>query len=229
VSAYARTDAEVDSVSTPQIRLLVADDQALFRRALVELLDRDPRLKVVAHVGDGLIAVQRAIELRPDVVLMDIRMPNLDGVEATRRILAAVPTIRILMLTAFETDRHVLQALQAGANAYILKDAEPEALISSIIAVHAGQRVVTGAAANRVVDMLTNSGPTRAYYDNLTPREIEILTLLASGLANKQIAHRIKISDKTVRNHISNIYEKVKVVDRSQAVLYAVRKGLVEL
>ena len=103
------------------------------------------------------------------------------------------------------------------------------ALISSIIAVHAGQRVVTGTAANRVVDMLTGNGPTRAYYDNLTAREIEILTLLALGLANKQIAHRIKISDKTVRNHISNIYEKVKVVDRSQAVLYAVRKGLVEL
>jgi DNA-binding NarL/FixJ family response regulator len=160
---------------------------------------------------------------------MDIRMPGLDGVEATRQILAERPAMRILILTAFETDRHVLQALQAGASAYVLKDSEPDALISGILAVHAGQRVVTGAAANRVVDMLTNSGPTRAYYDNLTPREIEILTLLASGLANKQIAHKIKISDKTVRNHISNIYEKVKVVDRSQAVLYAVRKGLVEL
>jgi DNA-binding NarL/FixJ family response regulator len=156
-------------------------------------------------------------------------MPGLDGVEATRQILAQRPGIRILMLTAFETDRHVLQALQAGANAYVLKDSEPDALISSIVAVHAGQRVVTGAAANRVVDMLTGSGPTRAFYDNLTPREIEILTLLALGLANKQIAHRIKISDKTVRNHISNIYQKVRVADRSQAVLYAVRKGLVEL
>ncbi len=215
--------------ATAPIRLLVADDQALFRRALVGLLNQDPRLEVVDQVGDGLMAVQRAIELQPDVILMDIRMPGIDGIEATRRILAVRPETRILMLTAFETDRHVLQALQAGANAYVLKDAEPEVVISSIIAVHAGERVVAGAAANRVVDMLTGSGPTRAYYDNLTAREIEILTLLASGLANKQIAYRIKISDKTVRNHISNIYEKVKVADRSQAVLYAVRKGLVEL
>ena len=176
-----------------------------------------------------MTAVERARQLEPDLVLMDIRMPGIDGVEATRRILAARPSTRILILTAFETDRHVVQALQAGANAYVLKDSEPVALISSIMAVHAGQRVVTGTAANRVVDMLTGGGPTRAYYDNLTPREIEILTLLASGLANKQIAFRIKISDKTVRNHISNIYEKVNVMDRSQAVLYAVRKGLVEL
>jgi DNA-binding NarL/FixJ family response regulator len=220
--------ADVAPVAT-QIRLLVADDQTLFRKALVEMLERSPRLTVVDQVGDGRSAVQRALELQPDVVVMDIRMPVLDGVEATRLILAERPATRILILTAFETDRHVLQALQAGASAYILKDSEPEALVSGILAVHAGQRIVTGAAANRVVDMLTNSGPTRAYYDNLTPREIEILTLLASGLANKQIAHRVKISDKTVRNHISNIYEKVKVVDRSQAVLYAVRKGLVEL
>jgi len=215
--------------SPGQVRLLVADDQTLFRRALVELLDRDPRLKVIDQVGDGQQAVRRARDLQPDVVVMDIRMPELDGVEATRQILADRPATRVLILTAFETDRHVLQALQAGASAYVLKDSEPDALISGILAVHAGQRVVTGAAANRVVDMITGTGPTRVYYDNMTPREIEILTLLAGGLANKQIAHKIKISDKTVRNHISNIYEKVKVVDRSQAVLYAVRKGLVEL
>jgi DNA-binding NarL/FixJ family response regulator len=228
MSATAPTAVDA-SPRTGEIRLLVADDQTLFRKALVEMLERSPRLTVVDQVGDGRSAVQKALELQPDVVVMDIRMPVLDGVEATRLILAERPATRILILTAFETDRHVLQALQAGASAYILKDSEPDALISGILAVHAGQRIVTGAAANRVVDMLTNSGPTRAYYDNLTPREIEILTLLASGLANKQIAHRVKISDKTVRNHISNIYEKVKVVDRSQAVLYAVRKGLVEL
>ncbi len=226
----AIANANVDAPpAAAQIRLLVADDQTLFRKALVEMLERSPRLTVVDQVGDGRSAVQKALELQPDVVVMDIRMPGIDGVEATRLILAERPATRILILTAFETDRHVLQALQAGASAYILKDSEPDALIAGILAVHAGQRIVTGAAANRVVDMLTNSGPTRAYYDNLTPREIEILTLLASGLANKQIAHRVKISDKTVRNHISNIYEKVKVVDRSQAVLYAVRKGLVEL
>lgn len=221
--------ATQNTVGAKPIRLVVADDQALFRIALVELLARDPRLEVVAHVGDGLQAVQRAIELHPDVVMMDIRMPGIDGVEATRRITTALPGTQVLILTAFETDRHVLEALQAGANAYVLKDSDPATLVSSILAVHSGQRVVSGSAANRVVDMLTGTGPTRKYYDNLTPREIQILTLLAQGLANKQIAHRIKISDKTVRNHISNIYQKVKVVDRSQAVLYAVRKGLVEV
>jgi DNA-binding NarL/FixJ family response regulator len=228
VSALQALAVETEP-AVAQIRLLVADDQTLFRKALVDLLERSPRLKVVDQVGDGRLAVKRALELQPDVVIMDIRMPGIDGVEATRLILAERPATRILILTAFETDRHVLQALQAGASAYVLKDSEPDALISGILAVHSGQRIVTGAAANRVVEMLTNSGPTRAYYDNLTAREIEVLTLLASGLANKQIAHKIKISDKTVRNHISNIYEKVKVVDRSQAVLYAVRKGLVEL
>ena len=219
---------EVRMAAAP-IRVLVADDQTLFRLALVEMLAKSPRLKIIDQVGDGREAVQRTLELHPDVVLMDIRMPGLDGVEATRQILAERPATRIMILTAFETDRHILQALQAGASAYVLKDAEPETLIEGIVAVQAGQRVVTGAAANRMVDMLTNSGPTRAYYDYLTNREIDILTLLVNGLTNKQIAHKIKISDKTVRNHISNIYEKVKVVDRSQAVLYAVRKGLVEL
>ena len=221
-------ESEARPIATRPIRVVVADDQVLFRVGLVELLARDPRIEVVGQAGDGLQAVQAVVALDPDVVLMDVRMPGIDGVEATRRVKAARPETQVLILTAFETDRHVLQALQAGANAYVLKDSEPATVLSSIVAVHSGQRVVTGNAANRMVDMLTGTGPTRKYYDNLTDREIEILTLLAQGLANKQIAHRIKISDKTVRNHISNIYVKVKVVDRSQAVLYAVRKGLVE-
>jgi len=229
VPALAKPANGVGPAAARPIRIVVADDQALFRKALAGLLSQDPRLEVIGQAGDGLTAVQLALELNPDVILMDIRMPGIDGIEATRRILAERPAVQILMLTSFETDRHILHSLQAGANAYVLKDAEPEVVISSIIRIHAGERVVSGTAANRVVDMLTGSGPTRAYYDNLTARELEILTLLASGLANKQIAYRIKISDKTVRNHISNIYEKLKLADRSQAVLYAVRKGLVEL
>jgi len=212
-----------------KITVLVADDQALFRGGLVRLFKEDERFEVVGVAADGQAAVDLALELKPDVIIMDIRMPVMDGIEATRRISAALPKSRVLILSAFETDSHVLQALQAGASGYMLKDAEPAAVLSSMVAVHAGERVVGSAVADRIVDMLTGSGPTRAYYDNLTAREVEILTLLAAGLANKQIAYRIKISDKTVRNHITNIYEKLKVGDRSQAVLYAVRKGLVEV
>jgi two-component system, NarL family, response regulator LiaR len=218
-----------EPTSEPRIRILVADDQSLFRGGLVHLLREDERFEVVGVAADGQKALELALELQPDVVMMDIRMPIMDGIEATKQISVQLPKTRVLILSAFETDSHVLQALQAGASGYLLKDAEPHAMISSIVAVHAGERVVGSAVANRIVDMLTGSGPTRAYYDNLTAREVEILTLLAGGLANKQIAYRIKISDKTVRNHITNIYEKLKVGDRSQAVLYAVRKGLVEV
>ena len=211
------------------IRVIIADDQSLFRGGLVRLFREDERFEVVGEAANGQEALDLAMELKPDVVMMDIRMPVMDGIEATTKIAAALPDTRVLILSAFETDSHVLQALQAGAGGYVLKNAEPHAVLSSVVAVHAGERVVGSSVANRVVDMLTGSGPTRAYYDNLTAREVEILTLLAAGLANKQIAYRIKISDKTVRNHITNIYEKLKVGDRSQAVLYAVRKGLVEV
>ena len=216
------------AVAAP-IRVLIADDQSLFRGGLVRLFREDDRFEVVGEAGDGKTALAMAAELKPDVVMMDIRMPVMDGIEATMAISKTLPGTRVLILSAFETDSHVLQALQAGAGGYVLKDAEPHAVLSSVVAVHAGERVVGSSVANRVVDMLSGGGPTRAYYDNLTAREVEILTLLASGLANKQIAYKIKISDKTVRNHITNIYEKLKVGDRSQAVLYAVRKGLVEV
>ncbi len=212
-----------------RIRVLLADDQTLLRTGLARLLNGDSRLEVVGEAGDGLQAVSLARELNPDLVVMDLRMPNLDGVEAARRILAEQPNTKVLVLTAFETDSYVLQALQAGVCAYVLKDAQVHAIISSIIAVMAGERVMASAVASRVLDMLTGKGPTREFYDNLTAREIEILTLVASGMTNKQIAYRTRISDKTVRNHISNIYEKLKIYDRSQAVLYAVRKGLVQV
>jgi DNA-binding NarL/FixJ family response regulator len=210
-------------------RVLIADDQTLFRSGLARLLDEDPRITLVGQAADGLDAVKKAAALKPDVVLMDLRMPGIDGAEATRQIVRDHPEIKVLILSTFETDNYVIQALRAGARGYLLKDAEPSAVASSIVAVLSGERVMAGAVANRVLDMLTGASTPKEFYDGLTPREIEVLKLMANGQANKQIAFNLKISEKTVRNHISHIYEKLHIYDRAQAVLYAVRKALVEL
>ena len=211
------------------MRVLVVDDQTLFRTGLTSLLNEDERVEVVGQGVDGADAVKQAVRLKPDVILMDLKMPNLDGIEATRQIMEALPGSKVLILTTFETDSQVIQALKAGASGYVLKDSTASAIVSSIVAVMAGERVMASAVANRVLEMLTGTTTPKEFYDGLTNREIEILKLLANGMANKQIAYRLKISEKTVRNHVSNTYEKLGIYDRSQAVLYAVKKGLVEV
>ena len=210
-------------------RVLIADDQTLFRSGLARLLAEDARITLVGQANDGVEAVKKAASLKPDVVLMDLKMPNMDGVEATAKIVAAQPEIKVLILTTFDTDNYVLQALRAGASGYVLKDAEPAAISSSIMAILSGERVMAGAVANRVLDMLTGASTPQEFYDGLTSREVEILKLMAMGQANKQIAFTLKISEKTVRNHISHIYEKLQIYDRAQAVVYAVRKSLIDL
>jgi DNA-binding NarL/FixJ family response regulator len=217
------------ATSTRTARVLIADDQTLFRSGLARLLDGDDRVTVVGEAVDGLDAVKLALALKPDVVLMDIKMPNLDGIEATRRIVTECPKTKVMMLTTFEADNHVIQALKAGASGYVLKDSQAGAIVSSILAVVAGERVMASAVANRVLEMLTGASTPKEFYDGLTAREVEILKMLATGMANKQIAYKLKISEKTVRNHVSNMYEKLNIYDRAQAVLYAVRKGLVEI
>ena len=217
------------TTTSRSVRVLVVDDQTLFRSGLTSLLSQDERVDVVGQAVDGADAVKQAAKLKPDVVLMDIKMPNVDGIEATRQVLEAVPGSKVLILTTFETDSQVIQALKAGASGYVLKDSSAGAIVSSIVAVMSGERVMASAVANRVLDMLTGTSTPKEFYDGLTNREIEILKLLANGMANKQIAFRLKISEKTVRNHVSNTYEKLGIYDRSQAVLYAVKKGLVEV
>ena len=217
------------SLNTQTVRVLIADDQTLFRVGLARLLEEDPRVEIVGQAGDGAEAVKLAGSVMPDVILMDLKMPNLDGIEATRQILAKHPSVKVLLLTTFEADNHVIQALKAGASGYILKDSKPDSIVTSLLAVMAGERVMASAVANRVLEMLTGTTTPKEFYDGLTGREIEILKLLAGGMANKQIAYKLKISEKTVRNHVSNMYEKLNIYDRSQAVLYAVRKGLVEI
>jgi NarL family two-component system response regulator LiaR len=225
----ATQPAATVGTTTRTARVLIADDQTLFRSGLARLLDGDDRVSVVGEAKDGLEAVKLAASLKPDVVLMDIKMPNLDGIEATRRIVSESPKSKVLMLTTFEADNHVIQALKAGASGYVLKDSEATAIVSSILAVVAGERVMASAVANRVLEMLTGATTPKEFYDGLTAREVEILKMLATGMANKQIAYKLKISEKTVRNHVSNMYEKLGIYDRAQAVLYAVRKGLVEI
>ncbi len=214
--------------ATRAARVVIVDDQTLFRTGLARLLDEDPRVEVVGQAKDGADLIDRVLSLKPDVILMDLKMPNIDGIEATRRIVAEHPEIKVLILSTFDADSYVLQALRAGASGYVLKDSQPDAIVSSILAVMSGERVMANAVANRVLDLLTGTATPKQFYDGLTAREIEILKLLATGLANKQIARRLAISEKTVRNHVSHMYEKLQIYDRSQAVLYAVRKGLVE-
>jgi len=226
--SIATPPADVQAPVRPA-RVVIADDQTLFRSGLARLLDMDERVTVVGQATDGLEAVKIALALKPDVVLMDVKMPNLDGIEVARRIITENPKIKVLMLTTFEADNHVIQALKAGASGYVLKDSQAGAIVSSLLAVVAGERVMASAVANRVLEMLTGTTTPKEFYDGLTAREVEILKMLATGMANKQIAFKLKISDKTVRNHVSNMYEKLNIFDRSQAVLYAVRKGLVEI
>lgn len=217
------------NLASRPVRVLVADDQTLFRTGLTSLLNADDRIEVVGEAADGVDALEQSLKLKPDVVLMDLKMPNLDGMKATRRIVEALPQIRVLILTMFESDIHVIQALKAGASGFVLKDSTPEGIVRSIVAVKSGERVMAGQVANRVLEMLTGKSTPQEFYDGLTGREIEVLKLIAAGMINKQIAYGMKISEKTVRNHICNMYEKLGIYDRSQAVLYAVRKGLVEV
>ena len=226
--AHAEETAS-ETVAKKAIRVLIADDQTLFRAGLARLLDEDPRVAVVGQAQDGGQAITQAAKLKPEVILMDIKMPGVDGIEATRKILEADPDVKIIVLTTLETDGQVIQVLKAGASGHVLKDSLPQAIVSAIVAVMSGERVMASKVAKRVLEMLTGSTTSKEFYDGLTTREIEILRLLANGMANKQIAHRLKISDKTVRNHVNHTYEKLGIYDRSQAVLYAVKKGLVDV
>jgi DNA-binding NarL/FixJ family response regulator len=225
-SGQATMVRDTDKQAVP---VLIVDDQTLFRAGLARLLESDPRVRVVGQAADGAEALKQVEALKPGVVLMDLKMPNVDGVEATRRITAQYPGTKVLVLTTFDADSHVIQALRAGASGYLLKDSQPSAIVSSILAVMVDERVLASAVVSRVLDMLTGAATPKEYYDGLTAREVEILKLLATGQSNKQVARRLEISEKTVRNHVSHMYEKLGIYDRSQAVLYAVRKGLIEV
>lgn len=212
------------------IRVLLADDEMLFRSALARLIQSEPDLQVVGDAADAEEACRRVEELQPDVVLLDLRMPKVDGLETMRRLKRLRPQLAVLVLTSFDSDSYLQDALRAGADGYLLKGSSPETLCASIRSVCAGSRPMSSAMWDRLVRLLASFGQeSKTTYDGLTTREVQIVRLLASGLANKQIAYQLNVSEKTVRNHISNIYQKLEISDRAQAVLYAARKGLVQV
>lgn len=208
------------------VTLVIADDRPLFRLGMRQLMELDSRLRVVGLAENGREAIEVAHRERPMVVLMDVRMPVLDGIQATAEIRRQHPEIRVLMLSNYASDGFVTRALEAGARGYLLKDADPEAIISGVLAVAHDELVMSGAVAERVLDLVTHRMTSEEMYDGLSARELQILEMLAAGLATKQVAFQLRITEKTTRNHIARIYEKLGVHDRAQAVLYAARKGL---
>jgi DNA-binding NarL/FixJ family response regulator len=208
-------------------RILIADDHTLFREGLRALLASVPDMEVVGEAATGEETLSKADDLQPDVILMDIQMPDLNGIEATRRILRAHPHIGIIMLTMFKDDDSVFAAMRAGARGYILKGADQTVLLRAVQAVANGESLFSPEIAKRLMHFFTNLTPTAptAVFPELTAREREILTLIAQGDTNADIAAALTISVKTVRNHVSNIFNKLQVADRVQAALRAREAG----
>lgn len=215
-----------------KIRILLADDHAVVREGTKELLEREPDLQVVAEASDGRSAVQLAIQQRPDVVVMDFAMPELNGIEATRQIKAVAPGIAILVLTAYDSDQYIFGFLEAGAAGYLLKDVNIDEVIKAIRAVHAGESVLHPAIARRVIDRFVLPGERRPEPDtleDLTQREMDVLKLAAKGMSNRAIADELVISVRTVQTHLNNIFNKIGVGSRTEAVIHALRKGWIAL
>ena len=204
------------------IRVLVVDDHAVVRRGLTELLDNEADIEVVGAAADGEEAVAMASSLGPDVVLMDLSMPEVDGVDSTRRILTQQPGLPIVIVTSFSERDRIIAAIDAGAVGYLLKDAEPDELLRGVRAAAAGDSPFSPKAARA----LLNLGGQRKAAQDLTPREREVLGLLSSGLTNKVIARRLGISEKTVKTHLTSVFSRIGVSDRTQAALWAQRNGL---
>jgi DNA-binding NarL/FixJ family response regulator len=206
------------------IRVLLADDHAVVRQGLRTFLDLQDDIEVVAEAGDGAAAVAAAARTDPDVILLDLVMPVLDGAGALRRLVEAESRARVIVLTSFGDDDKLFAALRAGAAGYLLKDVEPSELVRAIRAAHAGQSPLSPAIATRMVEEIAHGGT--AAPGELTPRELDVLTLIARGRSNKVIARELGVAEKTVKTHVSHILGKLGLSDRTQAALYAVRHGL---
>ena len=213
------------------IRILIADDQELVRTGFRVVLDAEPDLEVVGEAGDGFAALDAVETLRPDIVLMDIRMPNLDGIEATRRIAAGDGSPRILILTTFDLDDYVYEALRAGASGFLLKDARAEELQQAVRTVASGDALLSPAITRRLIESYTRRPPSTVHpapLAELTPRELEVLRLVARGLSNADIARELIVGDATIKTHVARIFSKLDLHDRAQAVVVAYECGLVQ-
>lgn len=215
------------SETSEPITIMLADDHTMFRQGLREILERKGGFTVVGDVSDGAAAVELARQTTPNIALLDISMPGMTGIEAARQISSISPTTRTVILTMHRDERTVLEALRAGANAYLLKDADASELIEAIQAVQRGEAALAGSAAARVLELLRRNDDSEQSSDGLTPREREILALVAQGDDNRAIAVKLKLSEKTIGNRLSDIFQKLGVNNRTQAAIAAVQRGLV--
>jgi RNA polymerase sigma factor (sigma-70 family) len=219
-------------MSAHRVRVLIADDDDLMRAGLRAVFSSDETIDVVGEAGDGRGAIIRARELRPDVVLMDVRMPNLDGIAATRDVLAVSPELKVIILTTFEQDDYIFGALRAGASGFLLKRTRPEDLIAAIHTVAAGDSLLSPSVTRKVIDRMAEQPAPDASsgerLTELTPREREVLELVARGLSNGEIAQAFVIEESTVKTHVKRILRKLRVRDRVQAVIFAYESGLTQ-
>lgn len=214
--------------ATQRVRVVVVDDELLVLEGIVTLLRMDPRIDVIGTGSNGQDAINLAADLQPDVVLTDIRMPVIDGIQAISAIKTRWPNMRVALLTSFAQDGYVLEGLSVGADGYLLKGDTPASLISGLISIAAGHQVVEQDIGRRIADLVRKRSPEHNQaYDGLTSRELQVLVMVVRGQSVKDIATDLCISERTARNHLSNIYHKLGVFDRAQAVLYAIKKGLV--
>jgi DNA-binding NarL/FixJ family response regulator len=213
---------------TAPVRVLIADDQALVRSGLAAIIGAQPGLEVVGEADDGDVAVELAERLRPDVVVMDIRMPRLDGIEATRRLAAGEGGPRVLVLTTFDLDEYVYEALRAGAGGFMLKDAAPARLVDAVRTVAAGEALLAPEVTRRLVErFVTAPKPDAAAFAALTARELDVVRLVARGLSNAEVGAELFLSEATVKTHLTSILRKTGLRDRTQLVVLAYERGLV--
>ena len=216
-------------MSQSPIRVLITDDHSIVRKGIRALLATEPDIEVVGEAGDGAEAAAQAQALHPDVILMDLVMPKVDGIEATRRILAQQPRMRILVLTSFAADDKVFPAIKAGALGYLLKDSGPDELVQAIHQVYRGEPSLEPSIARKVLLEISQPPKTPLTAEPLTEREVDVLRLVAQGRSNRDIAEELVITEMTVRTHVSNILSKLHLASRTQAALYALREGLASL
>ncbi len=217
-----------------RIRVMICDDHALFRRGLIMVLEAEDDIEVVGEAEDGRDAVERVADIVPDVVLMDVRMPEIDGIEATRLIAERAPSAKILMLTVSDEESDLYEAIKAGATGYLLKEISIEEVASAVRAVVSGQSLISPSMASKLLTEFTNLAKraderTSVPTPRLTERELEVLRLVAQGMSNREIAGELYISENTVKNHVRNILEKLHLHTRMEAVMYAVREKLLDI